>query len=295
MLSNNEFRVTLSFYKYCDIYDPYNFKKIIYKVFNILNILGRVYISREGINAQISVLNTNYHIFKKFIYKMHHDFKGMKINRGLNNKTSFFILKVKVKNKIVADGLLNFKFNYKNSGIYLKPHEVNNMLVDKKAIFVDLRNDYEYKIGHFKKAIHVPGSTFRDQLNNMVKFLTPYKNKSIVMYCTGGIRCEKATALIKFHNFKNVYHIEGGILNYVNESHRKNLPIKFYGKNFVFDNRISEFISSHIFSLCETCGQHYNDYMNCNNYFCHRLFLQCKNCYIKYSGYCSINCQIKYI
>lgn len=290
---NHQDRNTYSFYKYCYINNPKKMRDIIYKIFYKLKIFGRIYIAQEGINAQISILKKKYYIMKNFINQLHEDFKKIIFNKALNNKISFWMLKVKVRNKIVSDGLLNINLN--NTGIYLKANEVNNLLEMQDTIFVDMRNDYEYKIGHFKNAINIPGKTFRDQLKHIIKILRNYRTKKIVMYCTGGIRCEKATAWIKYNNFKKVYQIEGGILNYVKYAREINIPIKFQGKNFVFDHRISECVSDHILSVCETCGNNYDIYINCYNNFCHRLFIQCKLCYIKYSGYCSLNCKIKYI
>ena len=287
--------LTISFYKYFKIDNPLNFRNIIYKNFYKLNIFGRIYIATEGINAQISVLYDTYFLFKKHFYNLNSNFKDIKLNKSINHKQSFWVLIVKVRKKIVADGLLNYQYNAKNVGKYLQIKDVNSMLKNPKVIFVDIRNDYEYEIGHFKNAIHVPGKTFRDQLKIIVNFLKKYKNKIFVLYCTGGIRCEKATAWLKFNNFKNIYHIKGGILNYVNESRKKNFSIFFRGKNFVFDYRMSERISHHILSKCKICNIKCDNYINCKNDFCHDLVIQCSACYFKYHGCCSIICKKKLI
>ncbi|CAL4321699.1 tRNA uridine(34) hydroxylase [Buchnera aphidicola (Pterocallis alni)] len=291
MLLHSKYRMNISFYKYYDIHHPIKLRNIIYKSFIKLKILGRIYISHEGINAQISISRKYLNILKIYLSKIHIMFKNIRLNRGLDNKIAFFSLKVKVRNKIVADGLHNNVFDYKNVGIYVKPIFVNNMLENKQFIFVDMRNHYEYIIGHFKNAIHVPGFTFRDQLNGIVGFLEQYQSKKIVLYCTGGIRCEKATAWLKHNHFKYIYHIEGGILNYVNTIRKRKLSMKFYGKNFVFDHRIAEKVSNHILSNCTICGELCDDYINCKNNLCHLLFIQCKQCFLIYNGYCSTFCK----
>ncbi|CAL4042905.1 tRNA uridine(34) hydroxylase [Buchnera aphidicola (Phyllaphis fagi)] len=293
MLINHESRINLSFYKYCNIINLIEFKYKLYKLLNKLNVFGRIYISTEGINAQISVLKKKYYIFKKYLYHAHQLFKNIRINKSIDDKQSFWMLKIKIRCKIVADGLLNTNYDDKNVGIYVKPDQVNSMLNDPNIIFVDMRNSYEYNIGKFKNAICIPGKTFRIQLNNILEILKNYKNNKIVLYCTGGIRCEKATAWIKYHNFKKVYHVEGGIINYIDKARRKLLPIQFQGKLFVFDYRMMEKISNKILSLCKICKNICDNYINCSYDLCHCLFIQCKYCYIKYGGYCSENCMLK--
>ncbi|MDE5285767.1 MAG: rhodanese-like domain-containing protein, partial [Buchnera aphidicola] len=134
-------------------------------------------------------------------------------------------------------------FDPNNVGTYINAQQVNTMLNDDHVIFVDMRNSYEYKIGHFEKAVEVQSENFRSQLQVVTKQMHYAKNKKIVMYCTGGIRCEKATAWMIFNGFKKVYHIKGGIIGYVHDARKNNLPILFKGKNFVFDNRMSEKVS----------------------------------------------------
>lgn len=291
-LKDHNSRITLSFYKYFYIHNPYQLRDIIYNEFLKLNIFGRIYVAQEGINAQINILKNKVCLLTGCLYNINKHLKDVHINYALNQKKSFWVLQVKVRNKIVADGLSGNFFNDKNIGTYLEIHNVNKMLNQTNTICVDIRNNYEYIIGHFQNAIHIPGSTFRDQLKIIVNFLQKYQNKNIVMYCTGGIRCEKATAWLKYHNFQNVYQIKGGILNYVNESRKNNFLIKFQGKNFVFDYRMTEKISEHILSKCKNCNNYCDIYINCKRHICHRLFIQCKICQIKYNGYCSKFCKI---
>jgi UPF0176 protein len=164
------------------------------------------------------------------------------------------------------------------------------MLNNPEIIFVDMRNSYEYEIGHFPNAVEIKSQTFREQLKKVIKVMDYAKNKKIVMYCTGGIRCEKATAWMLFNGFKYVYHLKGGIIGYVNDAKKNRLPILFKGSNFVFDNRMSEKISNDIISFCKQCNSLSDRYVNCKFNPCHLLFIQCENCAIKFKNCCSNDC-----
>ncbi|MEO5647150.1 MAG: rhodanese-related sulfurtransferase, partial [Chitinophagaceae bacterium] len=158
------------------------------------------------------------------------------------------------------------------------------------TIVVDMRNHYEYEIGHFDHALEVPSDTFREQLPMIVEMLSGNKDKNIIMYCTGGIRCEKASAFMFHNGFKNVFHLEGGIINYANNVHEKGLENKFRGKNFVFDDRLGEKIGEEIISSCHQCGKLADTHTNCKNDGCHMLFIQCESCDEMYKGCCSKEC-----
>ncbi|AEO08154.1 rhodanese-related sulfurtransferase [Buchnera aphidicola] len=294
ILSNNDERLTLSFYKYFIIHDVKKYRDIIYQYFNQYNILGRVYIAQEGINAQISIPKQYYSLLIKFLTQLDTQLKNLRINKALNNNTSFWVLSVKIRHKIVQDGITQDFFNPDHVGIYIKSKTVNLMLNDKNTIFVDMRNSYEYAIGHFENAIEIKSSTFREQLKTVIKVMSYAKNKNIVMYCTGGIRCEKATAWMLFNGFKNIYHIDGGILGYVHDAKKKGLPILFKGSNFVFDYRMSEKISNEIISFCQQCNQPADTYVNCQYNLCHLLFIQCYQCMIYFQKCCSTLCMKNY-
>lgn len=291
ILINEEPRFIVSFYKYFFIKSIKEYRDQIYKNFNKYHVLGRVYIADEGINAQISIPVKFYFRVIKFLYTLDSELKDLFINKSLNdNGKAFWFLSVKIKKKIVHDGIKNLLFNPKKVGIYIESNEVNMMLKDRKTIFVDMRNSYEYEIGHFPNAIQIKSQTFRDQLQKVIKVMDYAKNKKIVMYCTGGIRCEKATAWMRFNGFKNVYHLKGGIINYVHNARKNNLPILFRGSNFVFDNRMSEKISDEVISFCKQCNQPSDKYVNCSFNLCHLLFIQCKNCAINFKNCCSEKC-----
>jgi UPF0176 protein len=200
-------------------------------------------------------------------------------------------LRIKVRNKVVADGIDDPTFNPADVGHYLKAAETNELLSNPNTIVVDMRNHYEYEVGHFENAIEVPSDTFRDQLPMAIEMLQDKKEEPILMYCTGGIRCEKASAYFKHQGFKNVFHIEGGIIEYARKAKEAGLPNKFIGKNFVFDERLGERISDDIIAKCHQCGAPCDDHTNCKNDACHLLFIQCPACSESMQGTCSDDCK----
>ena len=283
-------RTTLSFYQYHQIENPQAWRDELYGRFASLGVLGRVYVAEEGINAQISVPTQNFEEFKKYLYSF--DFlKGIRLNIAVEDDgKSFWVLKVKVRPKIVADGIEDVSFSMENRGQYLKAEEFNQLTAQPETIVVDMRNYYEYEVGHFQNALEVPSDTFREQLPMAAQMLQDDKDKNIVMYCTGGIRCEKASAYLKHQGFAHVYHLEGGIIEYARQVQKQGLENKFRGKNFVFDNRLGENISGEIISHCHQCGAPCDTHHNCDNIACHLLFLQCEVCREKYDACCSQAC-----
>ena len=291
MLAETEPRITISFYKYFNINDPQTFRDKMYVKFLELNVFGRIYIAHEGINAQISVPESNFEQFKEALYNFSPELDGLRLNIAIDDDgKSFWVLKMKVRSKIVADGIDDPNFNPSHIGTYLKAVQVNEMMERGDTIFVDMRNHYEYEVGHFENALEVPSDTFREQLPMAVEMLKDHRDKKIVMYCTGGIRCEKASAYLRHKGFENVYHVEGGVIEYARKAKQHELPLKFVGKNFVFDGRLGERITADIISNCHQCGKPCDTHTNCNNDGCHLLFIQCNECKAKYDGCCCENC-----
>lgn len=284
-------RTTLSFYQYHPIENPQAWRDELFVRFTELGVLGRVYVAHEGINAQISVPTEQFGTFKSYLYGF--DFlDGLRLNIAREDDgKSFYVLKIKVRPKIVADGIEDPDFSMENRGAYLQADEFNQLTAQPETIVVDMRNYYEYEVGHFQNALEVPSDTFREQLPLAVEMLQKDKEKPIVMYCTGGIRCEKASAYLKHHGFQNVYHLEGGIIEYARQVQEQGLENKFKGKNFVFDSRLAENISGEIISHCHQCGELCDTHHNCDNAACHLLFLQCEACREKYEGCCSEACR----
>lgn len=283
-------RTTVSFYQYFFIENPAMFRDQLYKSMNALNVFGRIYVASEGINAQISVPEENFEAFRDTLYAIP-GLNGLRLNIAVDNDgKSFWVLKIKVRDKIVADGITDPAFNMQNKGRYVNAAEFNELTNDVNTIVVDMRNHYEYEVGHFENAIEIPSDTFREQLPMAADMLKEKKDSNIIMYCTGGIRCEKASAYMLHRGFKNVFHLEGGIINYANKIKEQSLGNKFHGKNFVFDERLGERISDEIIAKCHQCGQPADTHTNCRNQGCHLLFIQCEACAEKYNGCCSEAC-----
>lgn len=290
LYQEKEFRITVSFYHYFFIQNPQVFRDDFYKGLSALNVFGRIYIASEGINAQASIPESNFVRFKDFLYS-YADLKGIRINVAVDDDgKSFWVLKVKLRNKIVADGISDPSFDMTKKGKYVSAGEYNKLSSDPDTIIVDMRNHYEYEVGHFENAIEIPSDTFREQLPMAAEMLKDKKDKNIIMYCTGGIRCEKASAYMLHRGFKNVFHLEGGIIHYVNNVKQQNIDNKFHGKNFVFDDRLGERVTDEIIANCHQCNQPADTHVNCKNEGCHLLFIQCGACAEKYAGCCSQEC-----
>ena len=284
-------RLTLSFYAYAQIQNPTQFRNELFLAWNPLEVLGRIYVAHEGINAQLSLPADNFYAFKDTIEK--YDFmKGIRLNIAVEQDDhSFLKLTVKVRDKIVADGLEDENFDVTNIGIHLKAKDFNELLEDPDTIVVDMRNHYESEIGHFTNAIKPDVDTFRESLPIIEEQLAEHKqDKKLLMYCTGGIRCEKASAYFKHKGFENVYQLEGGIIEYTRQVKVEGLESKFIGKNFVFDHRLGERITDDIVSQCHQCGEPCDVHTNCANEGCHLLFIQCDSCKQKMEGCCSTEC-----
>lgn len=219
MLAETEPRTTISFYKYFTIDDPKATRDALWQAFTALNVFGRIYLAHEGINAQISVPESNVEAFRAALYGFHPALDGVRLNIATDDDgKSFWVLRMKVRDRIVADGIDDPTFDASDVGEYLKAAEVNAMLDDPDAVFIDMRNHYEYEVGHFENALEIPADTFRAQLPKAVEMMQEYKDKKIVMYCTGGIRCEKASAFMRHNGFQKVWHIEGGIIEYARKA-----------------------------------------------------------------------------
>ena len=284
-------RKTLSFYQYAHIPNPQLFRDHLYLLLDSLEVFGRIYIAKEGVNAQISVLQDEWEKFRSTISTI--DFlKGIRLNKAIQDDgKSFYKLKIKIRDKIVADGLNDASFDVTDKGTHVNAERFNQLADQDDTVIVDMRNHYESEVGHFKEAITPDVETFRESLPIVEEMLKPHQDKNIIMYCTGGIRCEKASAYFKHKGFDKVHQLEGGIIEYARQVNELGLENKFVGKNFVFDERLGERISEEVISKCHQCGQVCDDHTNCANDACHILFIQCAECKEQYESTCSIKCK----
>lgn len=285
-------RLTLSFYQYAKITNTQTLRNELFMAWHALDVLGRIYVANEGINAQLSLPADRFNDFKSHLDTI--DFlKDIRLNIAVEqDNMSFLKLKVKVRQKIVADGLNDDTFDVTNKGVHVDAEKFNALIEDEKTVLVDMRNHYESEIGHFKNAVTPDVDTFRESLDIIEDDLKNHKeDKNLVMYCTGGIRCEKASAYFKHKGFKNVYQLEGGIIEYTRQVNELELENKFMGQNFVFDDRRAERISDHVIAQCHQCGDPFDTHSNCANDACHLLFIQCEKCKTEMDSCCSEACK----
>ena len=284
-------RVTLSFYRYVILENPTEFRDNLYRKLAALNSFGRIYIAREGINAQMSVPESNWEKFKEVMDSIP-ELSEMPLKIAVEDDgKSFYVLKIKVREKILADGLADGSFDVTNVGNHLSAEGFNKALAHPDTIVVDMRNHYESEIGRFENAICPDVDTFREEVDLVVNTLQDKKDKKVLLYCTGGIRCEKASAYLKHHGFEDVNQLHGGVIEYARQVKLAGLDSKFKGKNFVFDERLGERITDDIIATCHQCGKPADSHTNCANNDCHLLFIQCDECAEKMEGCCSDDCQ----
>jgi UPF0176 protein len=286
-------RRTISFYRYVRIADPAQFREQLLDVWGKLECFGRIYVASEGINAQMNVPLEHWDAFDTWV-QAQPELSGVpyKIAVEEGEAPSFYKLTIKVRDKIVADGLDDRSFDVTQTGEYLTPEEMNAYIDDPDAVVIDMRNNYESEVGHFERAVTPNVVTFRDELKHTPELLRIHQNKKIALYCTGGIRCEKASAWLKRNGFTDVKHLKGGIIEYANQVREKGLPNRFKGKNFVFDERLGERVSDEVIATCHLCRKNKADtHYHCKNQICHTLFISCDDCIEKRKGYCAGTCK----
>jgi UPF0176 protein len=293
-----EARTTISFYRYFPIADPRQFRDQLYITLQKLHVFGRIYVAPEGINAQVSVPGSRLEELRASLNSFacapatDAPLRNMRLNIAVDDDgRSFWVLKIKVRDKIVADGIEDPGFDMCRKGRYVDAAEFNRLTEDPSTVVVDMRNHYEYEVGHFENALEIPSDTFREQLPMSADMLKDKKDQTIIMYCTGGIRCEKASAWLLHQGFKNIFHLEGGIIHYANTVQQLGLENKFRGKNFVFDDRMGEKIGDEVIARCHQCGKPADTHTNCRNEGCHQLFIQCPTCAEVFEGCCSAECR----
>ena len=291
LLEQEDFkRKTVSFYRYVIIDSPADLRDELYEAWKELGVLGRIYLAHEGVNAQLSVPEPHWEAFVKNVLE-NPLFKDMPFKIALEDDgNSFFKLTIKVRKQIVADGLPIDEYDVTNVGVHLDAKSWNDAL-EKGATVVDMRNHYESEIGKFKGAICPDVETFKEELPEVKKMLEGKEDEQILLYCTGGIRCEKTSAYLKHHGFQDINQLHGGIIDYARQlDSDESLNNNFEGKNFVFDERRGERISDDVISSCHQCGDPFDTHVNCKNVNCNLLFLQCDNCKEKYENCCSVDC-----
>lgn len=284
-------RITFSFYRYVYLDSPQEFRDTLYKEWISLQAFGRIYIAHEGVNAQMSVPEHELENFLK-VLDSHAELKDMPMKYAVEDDgKSFYKLTIKVREKIVADGLDDHSYDVTNVGNHLSPIEFHHAISEKNSVVIDMRNHYESEVGYFENAYCPDADTFRDAIKVVEEEFADEKDKKILLYCTGGIRCEKASAYLKDKGFNDVNQLHGGIIAYAHAIKSEGVDSKFTGKNFVFDQRLGESIDGKVIAKCHQCGEACDAHTNCANDDCHLLFIQCPKCADEYNGCCSDDCK----
>ena len=284
-------RTTLSLYRYAKVANPPFLRNHLFTVWSALGVLGRIYVSGEGINAQLSLPTEEMDAFRKSLEDINW-LQGVRLNIAIEgNDKSFLKLIIKVRDKIVADGLNDDGFDVTDCGQHVSAAEFNALANASDTVIVDMRNHYESEVGHFKGAVLPASGTFREEIREVESLLEDKKDENILLYCTGGIRCEKASAYLKHKGFPNVHQLEGGIIEYARQVRDQGLENRFRGVNFVFDERMAERVSDDVVAECHLCGEASDAVTNCANAACNVLMVQCAKCAASMSGTCGAECQ----
>ena len=285
-------RTSISFYRYVHLDDVKPLRDRLWIEWTKLGVLGRVYIAQEGINAQVSIPEHNVDAFRQHVDTIK-PFANVPFKFGIEeNGISFWKLAVRLRPYILADGLPDDSYDVTNVGTHLAAKEFNQA-IEEGAIVVDMRNKFESEIGHFEGAIRPKATTFREELPEVLETLKGKEDEKVLLYCTGGIRCEKASSFLKHHGFKDVNQLHGGIIDYKHQIDKEGLESKYKGVNFVFDGRAPEKITDDVLGSCYTCKAPSNNILDCGNPECHILFIQCISCKNQYQDFCGPSCKAK--
>jgi len=279
----------LAYYVITEIKDPENAAREHREVLSKLDSRGRIYIGKEGINAQMSINETDVEPYINYL-KNHSNFCDADIKMHTSHEHAFEKLKIKVRDQLVA---IDHKVDFSKRGEYLTPTKWAEMLEkrDENTILIDVRNSYESRVGHFDGALKPDLETFREfpkYAQDLKKTYNPNKTK-VMMYCTGGIRCEYYSALMKENGFDDVFHLKGGVIQYGNELGRKH----WKGKLFVFDDRMNVPLDegqTEVIATCHFCNEKNDTFYNCANMDCNALFTACPKCVAEHKGCCKELC-----
>lgn len=273
----------ITFYKYASLEDPEFFSKEHLSFCKSVGIKGKILVSKEGLNGGITGRDEDIEEYKRKLTS-YEIFKDIKFKETFVEEEAYRKMFVRVRKEIVT---FDDNVDYSKAARKIKPEQLKEML-DKNegVVLLDVRNAYEIKIGKFKQAVHLDINKFTE-FKSKINSLNSLKDKMIVTYCTGGVRCEKASAFLIENGFGNVLQLDGGILNYA----EKCSDFHWEGKCFVFDRRMAISLNDskevHPISRCEVCDNFSDLYINCKNGNCDKLFICCKNCQRKFNGYCS--------
>ena len=278
-IRNYDICIVVTFYKFFDVSNLFDLQTLLNSILSRTEIKGTILLANEGINGTISGKKNEISEALESIWKIE-NLTDLKPKFSLAPKNPFFRMKIKFKKEIVTLGIKDVSPNY-TVGKYIEPEKWNELISDENLLLIDTRNDYEVSIGTFENALNPNIKNFREFPNwvseNLIKKDPEIKNKKIAMFCTGGIRCEKSTSYLKSLGFKNVFHLEGGILKYLEKIPEKHS--KWNGSCFVFDYRVSvqHNLKLSNYDMCFACRMPINEEDKKHNFFVQGE--SCHHCY----------------
>lgn len=279
----------LLYYKYINIDSPEHIVEEQRALCQELSLKGRILVAHEGINGTLGGTAEHIELYKEFM-KQHKLFHDIDFKESKGSADHFPKLKVLVKKEIVNLGIHPDLINARDAAPHLSPEEVHALLTSspEDLIVFDARNGYESDIGTFANAIRPSINYFRELPAYIDNNPELFKNKRVLMFCTGGVRCERASAYLKSkHLAKEIFQIKGGIHKYA-EAYPNGF---FRGKNYVFDGRIAQKVTNDIQAVCKHCSIPYDDYSNCLNAECNKQIIVCPPCADLYNTTCSLGCK----
>ena len=284
---NNPYSILL-YYCYAQIENAEAYRDEHHLLCLELNLLGRIIVSDEGLNGTVSGLKED---CEEYMRRLHADPRFAKTDFKVDpsDAHAFTKLHVRYKPEIVHSGLRHIDPN-KRTGVHLSPQEFKELKDKEDVVVLDVRSDYEHSVGRFKNAVTLDIENFREFPDKVDELKEKYKDKKILTYCTGGIKCEKASAFLLEQGFENVYQLHGGIIKYGMEAGGED----FEGKCYVFDNRVAvdvNKVNPTVVSCCHVCGTKSDRMVNCANPVCNLHVPICEECGVKMDGACSDECK----
>lgn len=297
MEKNRERYNLLTFYKFVDIDNPEQITDEHRLFLQDIGVKGRVYISSEGISSTVTANQGQTLAYKLYLENIPYfrDIPDIDDKATVVEEHKFSKLIVRHRKEIIALGEPYKASDIENSKRTLSPEKFKEMMEQKPDDFVivDMRNNYEYELGHFKGAIPAGTESFRELPSLIDKYKEEFSNKNVLMYCTGGIRCEKAAVFLDRHGLNNFYQLDGGIVKYLNTFNDGN----WLGNLYTFDNRVSTDVGDQIthstISLCKFSGKPTTNMYNCRYGPCNRQYMATAEEYARHFGFCSQDCTDK--
>jgi UPF0176 protein len=280
---------TLLYYKYTQLTDAEEFAVKHLKFCQNLGLVGRILIADEGINGTVSGTEEQCATYMSHV-ESDERLKGIHWKIDSVDKPSFSKMHCRYKSEIVNSGLNDIVNPLEKTGVHLSPEEFKKMKASENVVVLDVRSNYEHQLGKFKNAVTLDIDNFRE-FPEKIQELEKYKDKKILTYCTGGIKCEKASAFLLKNGFKDVFQLQGGIINYGKEVGGED----FEGDCYVFDNRVHvqvNTVNPSVISSCLNCGTITTRMVNCANPHCNEHFVQCDHCGVELQGNCTVQCSM---